>query len=87
MSADVTTARYYVHYQDDGPSGAGGQALSYTAPWDRLYMFSRPKPMLDFIHDVGVETFRLNARVLGSWAQGDEHYATVTDWTVAPWNG
>lgn len=73
--------RYYAHYMDDGPSGAGGQSLSSTASWNRLYVFDKPKVWLDFIHDVGVETFRLNARVVGAWAHGDDHYDQITDWT------
>lgn len=65
------TPRYYVHYQDDGRAGVSPS--SDTSPWDRLYVFSRPKAMLDFIHDVGEETFRLNARVVGFWSDGDGH--------------
>lgn len=70
--------RYYAHYMDDGPSGPCGQGMSTAQPWSRLYVFRSPKTWLDFIHDVGVETFRLNARVVGAWAEGDDHYDQIT---------
>lgn len=74
----TTRPRYYVHYADDGPSGPCGQSVENTAPWNKLYVFRSSKTWLDFIHDVGVETFRRNARVLGAWAEGDDHYEQVT---------
>lgn len=70
--------RYYAHYEDDGPSGPCGQGFSTTKPWNRLYVFTDPKAWLDFQHDVQVETFRLNARVTGAWADGDDHYEPVS---------
>lgn len=74
-------ARYFVAYQDDGPAGPCAQDMAVTQPWNRLYVFDKPKDMLDFIHDVKVETHRVNARVTGYWASGDDHYPLVADWT------
>jgi len=81
MPSQSNAPRYFVAYQDDGPKGPCGQSYATTKPWNRLYVFDHPKAMLDFIHDVGVETHRLCPRVTGFWAEGDEDYPSVTDWT------
>lgn len=74
-------ARYFAHYMDDGPAGPCGQSHETTKSWNQLYAFDRPKPWLDFIHDVqhaDVDEVRLNARITGAWAEGDEHYEQIT---------
>lgn len=68
--------RYYAHYEDDGADHPD-DVVEAGEPWNRLYVFEKPKHWLDFIHDVGEETFRLNARVTGSWAEGDAHYEEI----------
>lgn len=80
-SHESSEPRYYVAYQDDGPAGPCAQNMATTQPWNRLYAFDKPKDMLDFIHDVGVEDARVNARIVGFWASGDDHYPLVADWT------
>lgn len=79
----TSETRYYAHYVDDGPSQAPNDKADPN-PWDRLYVFSRPKAWLDFQHDVSVEPYRENARIIGAWAEGDPHYDQIVDWRDDP---
>ena len=57
----------YVRYQDDGPSGACGQSVSNTMPWDILYVFNSPDDADQFCKNVSKGRGRKNVRVTARW--------------------
>ena len=60
-------SKYYVRYQDDGPMGLCGQAMSITMPWDRLYVFDCAEDADRFCAGVRESNGRKNARVTARW--------------------
>mgnify|MGYP001086579038 CR=1 FL=1 len=73
--------KYYVAYEDRGPSGPCGQTVENTAPWKKLYVFVDEVKARKFVADVTENPFkigRLHPRITGFWSD-DPHYDTVVD--------
>lgn len=68
--------KYYIAYEDKGPSGACGQSVKSTAPWNKLYIFNDEAKARKFMVKV-VETplavGRLRPRITGFWSDDPSH--------------
>ena len=62
--------RFFVAYEDDGPSGPCGQDMRTTSPWRRLYEFDNEDDALAFykLLKSGTWRFRLRSRAVGFWS-------------------
>ena len=68
---EIKMNKYYVAYEDKGPSGPCGQAVSTTAPWRNLYIFSDEQKARDFVTMITDSPFKLGRlwpKILGFWS-------------------
>lgn len=61
---------YYVAYEDKGPGGPCGQAMSATCCWRTLFVFETREKMRECLDDYK-NWRRASPKILGVWS--DEH--------------
>jgi hypothetical protein len=64
-------SKYYVAYEDKGPSGPCGQATSVTRTHNDLYVFDDEESARLLIEKVNgkVSSSRIRPRVIGFWSE------------------
>ena len=68
--------KYYVAYEDKGPSGPCGQTVKNTDPWRKLYIFIDEQEARDFIKNVTEAPFklgRLRPKIIGFWSNSEPY--------------
>jgi len=74
-------SKYYVAYEDNGPSGPCGQTVENTAPWRKLYIFNDETEARAFVARVTEHPFklgRIRPRIIGFWSD-DLNYDNVVE--------
>lgn len=68
----------YALYEDDGPAGPCGQAMSITSSWCIMYRFATYDELRDFRDRLSSSRSRRNMRIIGAWTD-DENDGTGLD--------
>lgn len=63
--------KYYVAYEDKGPSGPCGQVTSVTRIHNDLYVFDDEESARLFIEKVNgkISSSRIRSRIIGFWSE------------------
>lgn len=66
---------FICRYQDDGPNGICGQAMSITMPWDKLHIFYNEDDLRTYIRSIEAGDFktRKNPRITNCWHYDSEY--------------
>lgn len=73
--------KYYVAYEDKGPSGPCGQTVSTTMSWNKLYIFNDEQKARDFVQVITGSPFkggRKHPKIRGFWSN-DPDYNNVIE--------
>lgn len=71
-------SKYYVAYEDKGPSGPCGQAISVTRNHNDLYIFDDEESARVFISKVRPNTSRIMPKIVGFWSEDMEN--VIINW-------
>jgi len=62
-------SKFYVAYEDKGPSGPCGQAVSVTRSHNDLYIFDDEASAREFIDEARPNASRVMPKIIGFWSE------------------